>query len=107
MIADLSVPSPDIITVHKQYMNQRTLVLIAQIFVIILSFVKYFAPMKLRSTQQKLVSFLYVVAAIELYRMREVRPFYGPYILRWFMIISSAFLSFFHSFRLSSIFNRP
>jgi len=51
------------LTVGEMYMNHRGLIIASQLALVLLFFLKYFAPKALRNTQHKLIAFMYLVSA--------------------------------------------
>jgi hypothetical protein len=51
-----------------KYMSSRSMIVICQVFILALLILKYFMTFYLRSTQQKLLGFLFIMNSLHLYK---------------------------------------
>eukprot|EP00347_Sterkiella_histriomuscorum_P021636 403333291 len=109
-----SLPLEDILThapipyeysFATQYMNQRSLILVAQVLIVLLVLIKYLYPKGLKNTQQKLIAFMYILATLQVYRSIDgSQPIIGINLVKYYLVLICFAQSLMSAFKVSTLF---
>ncbi|CDW75628.1 UNKNOWN [Stylonychia lemnae] len=90
------------LTINEIYKNHRGLIITTQVIIVLLYLLKYFYPKGFRNTQHKLIAFMYLVSAFQIFQSILPGPIFGRKGVKYYLLLVTVFQISLHLFKISS-----